>query len=250
MTRIAALADVHGNLAALEAVVADVERRGVDLVVNLGDHASGPLQPRETVAFLMRRAWTQIAGNCDRAIVQAAPDALGLSDRFAAERLGAEERAWLATLPPAASVAGGEVLLVHGTPSSDATMLLETVERGRTRLASPAEIVGRLGGADAPRPPVVLCAHSHLPRVVRLGATLLVNPGSVGLPAYESGDPAPHLVETGSPDARWALLEQRDGEWRAELIAVPYDHAAAAALARARGRPDWEIGLRTGWMTA
>jgi predicted phosphodiesterase len=249
MTRIAVLADVHGNLAALEAVAADVARRGADLVVNLGDHASGPLRPSETVAFLMRRPWTQIAGNCDRAIAHLPPDRQGPSDRFAAERLGAEERAWLAALPSTASVADGEVLLVHGTPSSDATMLLETVEHGRTRLASSAEIAGRLAGAPAPLPPVVLCAHSHLPRVVRLGATLVVNPGSVGLPAYDGDDPAPHVVETGSPDARWALLERRGGEWRAELVAVPYDHRAAAALARAHGRADWETGLRTGWMT-
>jgi hypothetical protein len=56
------------------------------------------------------------------------------------------------------------------------------------------------------------------------------------------------VVETGSPDARYAIVERGDGGWTSLLVAVPYDHAAMAELARQRRRPDWEHALRTGYM--
>ena len=68
MTRIAVLSDIHGNLPALTAVLDDVARHAPDLVLNLGDHASGPLWPRETLELLRRQTWVQIAGNHDRTL--------------------------------------------------------------------------------------------------------------------------------------------------------------------------------------
>ena len=66
MTRYAILSDIHGNLPALEAVVADAEAQGCDIFVNLGDTLSGPLWPRETAEYLMARDWPTIAGNHER----------------------------------------------------------------------------------------------------------------------------------------------------------------------------------------
>jgi hypothetical protein len=77
---------------------------------------------------------------------------------------------------------------------------------------------------------------------------LLVNPGSVGLPAFDDERPYPHLIENGSPDARYAIVERIDGEWLASLITVPYGHAAMARLALQNGQPDWAHALRTGYM--
>jgi hypothetical protein len=77
---------------------------------------------------------------------------------------------------------------------------------------------------------------------------LIVNPGSVGLPAYTHTGPEPHVVETGSPHARYALLEQRDRGWRVELVGVAYDHISAAHQAQRNDRPDWEVALRTGYI--
>jgi hypothetical protein len=77
---------------------------------------------------------------------------------------------------------------------------------------------------------------------------LLVNPGSVGLPALETTHPWQVTVENGSPDARYAILDRRDGAWIPTLIAVPYGHQAMAGLARRRGRPDWACALMTGYM--
>lgn len=246
MTRVAVLADIHGNLPALEAVAADFARRDVGVVINLGDHASGPLWPRETVAFLMRQRWCQLAGNCDRQIVRDPPGSHCASDRFAFEQLSPAQKEWLAALP-ASAMPRDDILAFHGTPADDASYLLEVVERGEARLARAAEIARRLDGAAAS---VMLCGHSHLPRVVRLGDTLIVNPGSVGLPACTNDAPEPHVIETGSPDARYAIVERLESGWEATLVVVPYDHAAAAERARRNARPDWVIGLSTGYMTA
>lgn len=244
MTRIAVLADVHGNLPALEAAIEDIGRRRVDLVLNLGDHASGPLWPRETVALLMRHDWTCIAGNCDRQIVREGPSTQTPSDRFALERLTSSQTQWLSALPPTTTAHDGDVLLCHGTPSTDSAYLLETVERGQVRLATTSEVEQRLDGVAVP---VVLCGHSHVPRIARTSTTLMVNPGSIGLPAYDQDEPEPHVMETGSPDARYAIIEQSDRGWHAELIALPYDHQRAAEQARRNGRRDWEINLLTGY---
>src|SRR4051812_7806256 len=146
--RIALLADVHGNLAALEAVVDDLGRRGVDTVVNLGDGLSGPLLPRETARFLMSRDWLHLAGNHERQLLTLAPEERGASDAYAYSQLSPAELAWIATLRPSGTL-GDEVLLCHGTPQSDAEYFLETVTPGGLRAATGEEIEGRLHGAGA-----------------------------------------------------------------------------------------------------
>ncbi len=243
MTRIAVLADIHGNLPALEAVVADIARRNVDQIINLGDHASGPLWPGETVAFLLLQPWVHLSGNFYRAVVQQAFAEQGPSHRFAFEHLTSAQTEWLAALPTALTI--DDIFLFHGIPSGDDVYLLETVEHGESRLARPSEIVQRLEGVTAP---VMLCAHSHIPRVVRLGSALIVNPGSVGLPGYELDRPESHVMETSAPDARYAVLERMAHGWQVELITLAYDHEAAAEQAKGNARPDWERALRSGFM--
>jgi predicted phosphodiesterase len=244
--RIAVLSDIHGNLLALEAVVRNFRTRGVDAVVNLGDTLSGPLLPRETAQFLMARDWMTIAGNHERQMLTQVPGQWGLSDAYTHAQLSARELDWLASLPPTRHFSP-EVLLCHGTPESDLDPLLETFEANLARSASCREVHARLGSSWSA---VVLCGHTHIPRAVRTrSGQLVVNPGSVGLPAWEGDQPCPVVVETGSPDARYAIVEQRDGKWIAALISVPYDHHAMADLAGQRRRPDWECALRTGYMS-
>lgn len=243
--RIALLSDVHGNLAALEAVIADLERRSVDAVVDLGDLASGPLCPRETVERLRATGWVHLAGNHERQLLTRPPESLGASDAHARAELAAESLAWLAALPATLRF-HDELFLCHGTPASDLVYLLETVERGYARLALPAEIDERLGSLSAA---VVVCGHTHIPRSVRLAdGRLIVNPGSVGLQAYVGDYPHLHAMETGSPDARYAVLERRADGWRSELLAVPYDSREMARLAGERGRPEWEHALLHGYV--
>lgn len=241
--KIAAISDIHGNLAALDAVLADIAARGVDRIVNLGDILSGGLHPRETADRLMPLDLPTIRGNHERQLLTLPPERMGASDRHAAAGLRPDQLQWIDSLPETLRLSD-EVLLVHGTPGSDLAYFLETVTEAGLRAATDAEIEARAGGADAA---VILCGHTHIPRVARLAdGRLVVNAGSVGLPAYDDDRPYPHVVETGSPHARYAIVEQDGGAWSAELIAVEYDWEAAARDAERNGRPDWARALRTG----
>lgn len=251
--KLAVLSDIHGNLAALEAVLDEVAREHVDAVANLGDILSGPLQPAATADFLVARGFTTIAGNHERQLLHehahGTRDPL-TSDGFAAHEMREPHLAWLRSLPPVHWLED-DVLLVHGTPGSDLTYWLETVtdEPGPgMRPASEAEVRERLhaGATGAPRASLVLCGHTHVPRAMRCGATLVVNPGSVGLQGYDSDYPMPHRMENGSPDARYAIVERRAAGWSVRLCSVPYDFAPQAKLAAERGRPDWAYALATG----
>lgn len=245
MKKTAILSDIHGNIIALEKVVEDLERRQVDRVVNLGDHVSGPLWPQETIRFLKAQNWLQILGNHDRKLITQDQKDHGLSDSYAFQRFNKDDLDWLRSLPASLDIQK-EFLLIHGTPSSDTTYLLETIERGRTRLATQDEIANRLGEKKFP---IILCGHTHIPRVVELFSnTLIVNPGSVGLPAYEDDFPEYHVVETGSHFARYSILENIHGSWQVEMITLSYDYQKAAAQASKNGRHDWDIGLRTGYI--
>lgn len=247
--RLAVVSDIHGNLPALEAVLAQIDAAGVDAIVNLGDIVSGPLWPRETAARLRALGWPTMAGNHERQLLTLVPDRLGASDAWARDRLDDDDLRWLASLPPSLDLGGG-VRCCHGTPASDQHYLLETVtpDLGRdgspgVRAATVAEIAQRLGELQTP---LLLCGHTHMPRVAQCGATLVVNPGSVGLPAYDDDHPHPHRIETGSPHAHWALLERTDRGWQVQLRLTAYDWEAAARRAEAAGRGDWADALRSG----
>lgn len=243
--RLAIVTDIHGNLAALEAVVADIRRRGVDQIVNLGDSLSGPLMPLETAQFLMTEGWTSLAGNHERQILTHSAEIRGPSDEYAHSQLTAKEFSWLASLAPSVRLTP-EISLCHGTPSSDIEYFLETIESGSVRLATPNEVEVRLGDERAA---LVACGHTHVPRVIHTRrGQLVVNPGSVGLPAYDDIHPVSHVVETGSPDARYAIVEQLAGGWAVSLLSVPYNNRSMAELARVRGRPEWEHALLTGYL--
>ncbi len=263
---IAIVSDIHGNLPALEAVWAQIERARPALVVNLGDIASGPLWPNETVQWLMARAdaeparWRTIAGNHERQALAEDVARMGASDAYAARALGPDERAWLAALPPTQWL-GDDVLLCHGTPASDLAYFMETVIPGfgidgwtGLRAATAAELAERAaevapgGSRTGLAATLILCGHTHVPRAMAVaGGPRVVNPGSVGLQAYDDDHPFEHHVENGSPDARWALVERdRHGAWHVQLRATPYDWRAAAARAQANGRRDWADALATG----
>jgi len=249
--RIALISDIHGNLPALDAVLAEIARVGADLTVNLGDVLSGPLWPAETARRLMPLGLPTIAGNHERQLLTQPRERMSASDAVTVRQLRSAELDWLAALPPTRWLAG-DLFCCHGTPASDLDYLLETVtpdfgqdgSRG-VRAAGTDEIAARLDGVPAA---LVVCGHTHLPRIVQVGRTLVVNPGSVGLPAYDDTHPHPHHVESGSPHARWALVERTAGGWRASLHATDYDWPAASARAERAGRGDWADALCSGFV--
>lgn len=242
----AAVSDIHGNLPALEAVIADIAARGITQIVNLGDSLSGPLWPRETAQRLMALNWPTLAGNHERQLLTIDPAQMGPTDAAAHAAIDDDIRAWMAALPPTIEWPGN-VLLCHAMPDSDDTYWLHRRRkgsRGRMREATHEEIL-----PHASHHALTLCGHTHMPRVVALAdGRQIANAGSVGLPAYEDDVPSWHVVETGTPDARYLSAEFVDGRWQVTLHAVAYDHESAARRAEAMGRAGWAQALRTGKM--
>jgi len=241
---IGVLSDIHANVWALEAVLEDARRRGVAILVNLGDSLWGPLAPRATYNLLLRTdIAATIRGNQDRMLWEADPNSRTALP-WVLDDLGAGPVNWLRTLPAVATL-GDDILLCHGTPSSDSVYLLEEMTSGRPPLRRPPGISKLLGNT----PPVILCGHTHVPRCVRLpDGRLIVNPGSVGLPAHHANDPVPHVMESYSPHAQYATLDHSSRGWNVSLHRVPYDFQTAAKQARQLKCEDWARGLESGWM--
>ena len=193
------LSDIHGNLPALEAVVADARARGCTAFVNLGDILSGPLWPRETADYLMDLGWPTISGNHDRELATGTAETMGRSDSHALAELDTHHLDWLRGLP--ADLALREDLyLCHANPADDIHYLMHRVEPDLIRDAHAHEIAEML---EVHTHPAIGCGHSHLPRhVVLEDGRQVFNPGSVGLPAYAWDYPHIHRMEVGSTHAR------------------------------------------------
>jgi diadenosine tetraphosphatase ApaH/serine/threonine PP2A family protein phosphatase len=244
--RFAAIADVHGNYLALEAVVADIRAQGIDEIVNLGDMASGPLDARRTMDTLMALDAVHVLGNHDRYLIDRPPEKMGSWDRPAHAQLEPKHLDWLRSVPPT-RVYRDQVFLCHATPAHDEIYWLETVlPDGTVRMAS-LDTIEKAAEGITQR--LILCGHTHVARAVQLGdGRLIVNPGSVGSPGYRDIHPFPHVIEAGTPDARYAILELADDAWRVTFRHVPYDHETMAALARQNGQPELASALATGWI--
>jgi predicted phosphodiesterase len=257
--KLAAISDIHGNLPALDAVLADIAAQGADAIVNLGDILSGPLWAAATADRLMASSLPTIAGNHERQLLSQSRERMSASDRHTADELLPRHRAWLAGLPATLQLTDA-VFCCHGTPTSDLSYFLETVVPGfggigsganGVRAATLAEATARAGSAMQGVPhPLILCGHTHVPRALQLAdGRLVVNPGSVGLPGFDDDHGHPHIVENRAPHARYALLEPGPAGWSVSLRAVAYDWEAAAQRAEREGRPDWAATLRTGFVT-
>jgi predicted phosphodiesterase len=244
--RFAAIADIHGNYPALEAVLADIKAQGIEDIVNLGDCFSGPLEADMTADRLLSLAIPTVRGNHDRYLVEQKPEEMHASDAAAYSQLGGAHLDWLRSLP-ANLVYNDEAYLCHATPRDDNLYWLDMAAAdGSVVLRQQAEIEALASGIDMP---LILCGHTHLPRMVELsGGRLIVNPGSVGCPAYNDEKPYPHKVETGHTMASYAVLEKTVGGWVTQFRNVRYDHMAMSRLAKANGRPDWAAALAAGRM--
>ncbi|GAC1040363.1 metallophosphoesterase family protein [Rhizobium sp. No.120] len=242
----AAVADIHGNHLALEAVLADIRRQGITDIVNLGDCFSGPLTASKTADMLLELNAPTVRGNHDRYLIELAPEAMHASDRAAYSELTERHLEWLRALPTS-TVYLDEAYLCHATPADDNVYWLESVSpEGQVYLKPLEEIEALAAGIDFP---LILGGHSHIPRVVRLSdGRLIVNPGSVGCPAYDDDLPYYHKVETGHPFASYAILEKAGDHWLPVFRQVAYDHMEMAKLAAQNGREEWASGLATGWL--
>ena len=249
--RIAVIADIHGNVLALDAVLADIAAAGIGRIVNLGDVVSGPLWPRETAERLVPLNLPTVRGNHDRWVATTPRAEQYPSDAFAHDELTEAQRRWLGGLPMALDleVEGLAIRCFHATPGDDNTYLMHRAGEGVMVPEAPGTVAARLD--DIGRVGLVLCGHTHQARVLALpGGALVLNPGSIGQPAYsDPTPPRPHVSEAGSPHARYAVVTIAAGQVASvELKAIAYDWRAAAARADDLGRADWARALATGFM--
>ena len=169
--RFAAIADVHGNYLALEAVLADIRAQGITEIVNLGDMASGPLDARRTIDALMALDAINVLGNHDRWLIDRPPEKMGAWDRPAHAQLEASHLDWLRTVPPT-RILRDQVFLCHATPADDNIYWLETVTPDGSVRMSPLQAIEKQ--AEGISQSLILCAHTHVARAVRLGDGRLV----------------------------------------------------------------------------
>ena len=188
--RVAALYDVHANVPALEAVLADVERERVNTIVLGGDLTWGP-EPSEALTIVRSLPHARfVRGNCDRE-----------PDEWERSRLSAEDVAFLQGLPE--SVELDAVLYCHATPRSDEEIV--------TPATSDEDLAEILQGVEQQ---AVIAGHTHMQQDRQIGTVRFVNAGSVGLP-YE-----------GELAAFWALVD--DGEIELRKTSLEVDRVAAA----------------------
>lgn len=230
--KVAVLSDVHGNLHALDAVLDDISRHGVDATLALGDYLSGPFDPEGVADRFIELNLPSVRGNHDRYLTDGRDEDWHI-DTLVRDLMQPRHFDWLRAVPPTA-VFEERLFLCHGTPGNDNMSFLDGMFDGVAGLRSKEHIETEAAGIVQE---VLLCGHTHVPRSVSLAdGRLAVNPGSVGLP-----------FDSGSPAARYAIVEKRRAGWNAQFLAVAYDTAAAASQALARGYPKWAEVVTTGW---
>lgn len=249
--KIAIFSDIHGNLFALQAVLEDFKKRGVDMAICGGDLVGYGAHPNEVIDLLRQHHIPTIMGNYDQGIGHDSDDcgcayrdelskALGKrSIAWTREKVTPENKAYLRNLPERISmtVNGRKILMVHGSPRRINEYLFED---------RPTDSIIRM--FEAEKVHIITCGHTHLPYVREMiveegletvtgpdgkpatrikpgGRYILINSGSVGKP------------KDGDPRAGYALLDFTDGSLKVEIVRVPYDVEAAARAVEQSGLP-------------
>ena len=169
-----------------------------------------------------------------------------ISDAAAYGQLSPSHLNWIRSRRSIPSIAARSISATRRRRTTISTGWRSVSPGGRRLLKSIEAIEALAEGIDLP---LILCGHSHIPRAVRLSdGRLIVNPGSVGCPAYDDELPYYHKVEAGHPLASYAILEKTAAGWTWQFRTVAYDQMAMSALAAERGRADWAGALATGWV--
>ena len=236
----AIISDIHGNVDALQAVLLDIKNRDIKDIYNLGDSLYGPLFPIETYKLLVKENIQTISGNGDRVLIDLHTN--NPTIKYVQDLLDEKHKNWISDLP--FSLQTEEFYFCHGTPTSDESYLLEEINPYGSSLKKTEDILKLINGISQN---IIFCAHSHIPRVVYLpNNKIVINPGSVGLPAYEDELPVLHKMESGSPHARYAIVTKVENDWIIEQISIPYNRDAAIIQSEKNGRVDWAVALQTG----
>jgi predicted phosphodiesterase len=231
MKKIGLISDIHGNLLALDAVLAELEREELDGLICLGDVAVGP-QPQETLARVRELDCPVVMGNWDAWFLDPPPpppDEVGLKlheiTAFWGESLDDGDLAFMRTFVPQLELPlddGEAALCFHGSPSSYDDFIFAT---------TPDDELRRMFGEV--RAPLMIGGHAHLQLLRRFEQILFVNPGSVGLPF---ADWWPDRVRI-APRAEYGLLINEEGRMHIDLRRTTYDVEALLELSLASGMP-------------
>ena len=232
MTRIALLSDVHGNLAALEAVAKEIRREKPDAVLVAGDLVLNGPDPNgcvDALRLLESEGALIVSGNTDIAVgdfdygsafpqyQDGVPDTIREAAEWAHDELGDDQLEWLRRLPAERRIRatdGSLVLVVHASPGSQT--------RGFDQALDANIIFERAAATDAR---VICVGHTHVPEVRDLGWKIIVNSGSAG------------YVFDGDPTASWAVIDVLEGDVTAEIRRTPFDAVAVANAISERGLP-------------
>ncbi|NJO88101.1 MAG: metallophosphoesterase family protein [Chloroflexia bacterium] len=244
MRKFAVLSDIHGNSWALKAVLNDIESRNIDTVFNLGDILYGPLDPKGTYDLLRTRQFINIRGNQDRFILEnIGKKGVHQTLDYVLKQLDDEALNFLKNLPFDYRF-GSEIYTCHGTPEKDDEYLIEHLTETHVGIKENATLNSILNQIEER---IVFCGHSHQPGFIITDLKTIINPGSVGLPAYDDDLPIFHKMLNFSNHARYCIVTVEIGEViKVEQISIKYDSESAATMAEKNNRPDWALWLRTG----
>jgi putative phosphoesterase len=231
--RVALISDLHGNEVALEAVLSDIARTGVDQLVCLGDTATLGPAPRQVLARLRDLGCVCILGNhdafmLDAELIRSYSEVKVVVDAvdWCRSQLEAEDFAFIRSFVPQFELAMDDrtrLLLFHGTPRSHMEDLLSTTPM--------VDLDRMLAGHTAA---VMACGHTHFQMLRQHKGMLIVNPGSVGMPFKQGVAPgAPHIM----PYAEWACIEATPSGPSVSLKRVALDVEALAAPNRVSSNP-------------
>ena len=226
--RIAILSDIHGNLVALDAVLADARRELADQFVCLGDVAGNGPQPRQVIQRVHELGCPVVRGNTDEwFLVPQTFDPNSEKERrvmdmlhWGIEQFSPADVEFIQTFQPHAEIAlenNATLLCFHGSPQSNTDALLA---------ATPDDDLARMLGAY--HATVMAGGHTHTQMLRRYKDMMIINPGSIGLP----------LVRNAWGE--YALIEIREGRLAVEFRRVPFDLSALLQSARESGMPQFE----------
>jgi putative phosphoesterase len=235
--KVAIISDIHGNLTALEAVLPAIQNK-VDRTICLGDVAAVGPQPHETIAFLRKMKWPCVMGNTDESLANSVPEdyerldesqeekrKMMTLDRWTAAQLDDPDRRFLSGFERTINVKVRKASLVcyHGSPRSNTEGILSTTPDDRV-----AKILGDQSAT------IFAGGHTHVQMVRRLGGSMIINPGSVGLP-FEK-DSAGRFRNPAR--AEYSILTIEGQELGVELCRARYGLEELEKAVRRSGMPD------------
>ncbi|MBF4695516.1 metallophosphoesterase family protein [Fusibacter ferrireducens] len=242
MKKIAVISDIHGNVFALDAVLGDIQSRNIDIVVNLGDVLIGPIDPVSTAKRLMdMKDIINIMGNGDELLLQ--DKITSSSYDFTKPLLTPEMLEWLGEFKR--EWVYENILFCHASPQSNHQYLLEEVTSKGIVSKSIEKLQFELRDIIQD---YIVCGHSHMCKTVYVSDNkVVINAGSVGLPAYTDEEPLPHFIETLSPFAKYVIITTQNKIInKIEYVEVNYDWNKASEIAKNNSRDDYAYPIKTG----